>query len=216
MGVDDGTMPPLRPNRTSMGHRDRDGVFTFIEFLVVIGIIGLLASAIIVAVAPLQRFQETRNARRMTESYSILNAMLAKEAVDKVPYDGEAVAPIDANAATAQVIVRSTAGVTCASALATTPSCPGAVADGLKVPLTGLDCVAQLDDGSGNAVALVDKYLAELPVDPLGAGVDPEPSLVDSPLGAGNTGFYINRTASGRIEVGACHPDLGAVIRVER
>ncbi len=190
--------------------------FTLIELLIVIGIIGLLASAILVAVAPLQRLRETRNARRAAEAYSILNAMLAKEADDKVPYDGDSVAPIDSNTTTAQVIVRSTAGVTCTSATATTPSCPGAIAAGLTVPSTSLDCVTQLDDGTVNTTGLVDKYLVELPIDPLGAGVDPETSTVDSPLGDGNTGYYINRTASGRIEIGACHPDLSAIIRVKR
>lgn len=190
--------------------------FTLIELLIVIGIIGLLASAILVAVAPLQRLRETRNARRSAEAYSILNAMLAKEADDKVPYDGDTVAPIDSNTTTAQVIVRSTAGVTCTSATATSPSCPGAIAEGLTVPSTSLDCVAQLDDGTVNTTGLVDKYLVELPIDPLGSGVDPETSIVDSPLGDGNTGYFINRTSSGRIEIGACHPDLGAIIRVKR
>ncbi len=195
--------------------RDRKG-FTLIELLIVIGIIGLLASAILVAVAPLQRLRETRNVRRAAEAYSILNAMLAKEADDKVPYDGDPVAKIDTNTTTAQVIVRSTAGATCTTATASTPSCPGAVTNGLTMPTTSLDCVAQLDDGTVNVDGLVDKYLVELPIDPLGDGVDPETSLVDSPLGDGNTGYYINRTASGRVEIGACHPDLGAIIRVKR
>ncbi|HTM68264.1 MAG TPA: type II secretion system protein [Candidatus Binatia bacterium] len=199
----------LRPAKTAKG-------FTLIELLVVIGIIGLLASAVLVAVAPLQRLRETRNARRAGEAYSLLNAMLNKEADDKVPYDGDTVAPIDNGPTTAQVIVRSTAGVTCTSATATTPSCPGATAAGLTVPTTNLDCVAQLDNGTVDVTGLVDKYLIELPIDPLGSGTDPETSIVDSPLGDGNTGYYINRTASGRVEVGACHPDLGAVIRVKR
>ncbi|HTK04737.1 MAG TPA: type II secretion system protein [Candidatus Eisenbacteria bacterium] len=190
--------------------------FTLIELLVVIGIIGLLASAVLVAVAPLQRLRETRNARRSSEAYSVLNAMLNKEADDRIPYDGETVAPIDTSGTTAQVIVRSTAGVTCASATPTSPSCPGAVAAGLTLPTSNLDCVTQLDDGSVNTTALIDKYLIELPIDPLGSGTDPETTIVDSPLGDGNTGYYINRTTSGRIEVGACHPDLGAIIRVKR
>lgn len=199
-----------------MHSRNTGKGFTLIELLVVIGIIGLLASAVLVAVAPLQRLRETRNARRSSEAYSMLNAMLNKEADDKVPYDGELVAPIDSGATTAQVIVRTTAGVTCTSATASTPSCPGAVAQGLTMPTTGLTCVAQLDNGTVDLTGLVDKYMVELPVDPLGDGVDPTSGTVDSPLGPENTGYYINRTASGRIEIGACHPDLSAVIRVKR
>lgn len=190
--------------------------FTLIELLVVIGIIGLLAAAVLVAVAPLQRLRETRNARRSGESYSLLNAMLNKEADDKVPYDGEIGAQIDSSGTTAQIIVRTTAGVTCTAATASTPSCPGAVAQGLTIPTTGLACVVQLDNGTVDLTGLVDKYMVELPIDPLGNGVDPTTSTVDSPLGPENTGYYINRTTSGRIEIGACHPDLGAVIRVKR
>lgn len=194
----------------------RNAGFTLIELLVVIGIIGLLASAVLVAVAPLQRLRETRNARRSGETYSLLNAMLNKEADDRIPYDGETGAQIDASGTTAQVIVRTTAGVTCGANLATTPSCPGATAQGLTIPTMGLTCVVQLDNGIIDTTGLVDKYMVELPIDPLGAGADPQTGLTDSPLGPENTGYYVNRTASGRIEVGACHSDLGAVIRVKR
>jgi len=50
---------------------------------------------------------------------------------------------------------------------------------------------------------LVDEYLSAIPKDPL----------------TGTTGFtdyYLNKTAKGRIEVGACDPELGATIFVSR
>jgi type IV pilus assembly protein PilA len=50
---------------------------------------------------------------------------------------------------------------------------------------------------------LVDEYLAAIPTDP-NTGT------------AANTDYYINRTTSGRLLVGACDPENGAVISVTR
>lgn len=190
--------------------------FTLIELLIVIGIMGLLAAAVLVAVAPLQRMREARNARRWAEVYSILNAMLDKEADDKVIYDGTVTAPFDTTSTTAQIIVRDTAGATCGIGLASTPTCPS-LPTVLTMRTTGLDCLAQMDDDNpDNDIGLVDEYLIELPIDPLGDGTDPTSSVTDLPLGENNTGYYINRTNSGRIEVGACYAELGKTVRVKR
>jgi len=51
--------------------------------------------------------------------------------------------------------------------------------------------------------ALVDEYLAAIPTDP-------------SSGTAANTDYYLNRTTSGRILVGACDPENGASISVTR
>ncbi len=51
--------------------------------------------------------------------------------------------------------------------------------------------------------ALVNDYLAAMPVDPMSGK-------------ASNTGYYINKTTSGRVLVGACEPENAATISVTR
>jgi len=65
---------------------------------------------------------------------------------------------------------------------------------------TGLNDEADCVDLS---TPLVDEYLAAIPLDP-STGVST------------NTDYYINRTTSGRILVGACDPENGATINVTR
>jgi len=55
--------------------RKRQG-FTLIEILLVIGIIVLLAGAIIVAINPGRQFAKTRNTQRVTDTNAILSAMV--------------------------------------------------------------------------------------------------------------------------------------------
>lgn len=49
--------------------------FTLIELLVVISIISILAVVVFVALDPVSRFQDARNARRWTDTNSILTAV---------------------------------------------------------------------------------------------------------------------------------------------
>lgn len=49
--------------------------FTLIEILVVIGMIGILAAAVLVAVNPLKQFSQARNAKRVSDVNAILNAV---------------------------------------------------------------------------------------------------------------------------------------------
>ncbi|MCX6796742.1 MAG: prepilin-type N-terminal cleavage/methylation domain-containing protein [Candidatus Falkowbacteria bacterium] len=49
--------------------------FTLIELLIVIAIIAILAAAIFVALDPLRRFKDTRDARRWADTSNILNAI---------------------------------------------------------------------------------------------------------------------------------------------
>lgn len=49
--------------------------FTLIEILVVIGMLGILAGAVLVAVNPLRQFAQARNSKRVTDVSAILNAI---------------------------------------------------------------------------------------------------------------------------------------------
>ena len=49
--------------------------FTLIEILVVIGLIAILAAAVLVAINPIRQFQQARDSQRQTHISAILNAV---------------------------------------------------------------------------------------------------------------------------------------------
>ena len=186
-----------------------DRGFTLIELLIVIAIIGFLAAAILVAVDPVKRVQQSRNAKRWSEVNAILNAILTKQVDERAAYTASSVSgTIVASDTLAQVLVTDTTGVACQTPLQA-PACPGA-----GVPLSvvaGVACVAQVGD-LANPSSGLDSYLAAIPIDPLGSGTVPTAGN----LGAKNTGYYIHKYVNGRIEIGACYPDLSESIKVKR
>lgn len=159
--------------------------FTLIELLIVIGVLGILAGIILVAVDPAKRLRQARDARKSSEVNAILNAIL-NYTVDNV---GTIPTAIDSVATNSQQL--GTGTETCA---------------GECTVATGgtLDACANL------TTDLVDEYIAEIPVDPKGSG--PGGAAYD----ATRTGYYVNRTANGRIEVGACNPEDVSSITVKR
>jgi type II secretory pathway pseudopilin PulG len=184
--------------------------FTLIELLIIIGIIGFLASAILVAVDPVKRIQDARNAKRWSEVNGILNAILTKQVDDRAAYNGVTGALLLSTGST-QVIVSSHTSPTAVvcSVPATAPACPYATGAGSRpaalVTTANQACVANLSD-------LAPTYIAELPLDPIGG----TPTAANLPIGANNSGYYISRAASGRIEIGSCYPDQTADIKVKR
>lgn len=176
----------------------------------------VFALLLIAAIVPQERYKEARNTRRWEEVYSIVAAILLKEKDDGYVYYGEPAAPVDRDPTTAQVIVKNVKGLTCELWNRDAVACPGAETAGLSVSKTGADCVALLDDGKRNYEGLVKRYLSDLPVGPSGPGRGEDGRIYGHPLGAGNTGYYINRGSEGRIEVGACWPEQGVVISVAR
>jgi len=169
--------------------------FTLIELLIVIGIIAILAAIIFVAVDPGRRLGEARDADRWGAVNSILNAVLKYSVDNAGNLPGSGGDALVDNATDVQILgTTDDSGVGfCAGGSA--PTCAGQTVDS-----TDDACFVDLTS------ALVDTYLAAIPVDP------------DTTAGYGdaNTGYYIRKSANNRIEVGSCNPEQVAAISVQR
>lgn len=62
--------------------------FTLVELLVVIGIITIVAAIVFVTLEPAKRFGDARNARRWSESVSILNAIIKYQVDNNSAFPG--------------------------------------------------------------------------------------------------------------------------------
>jgi prepilin-type N-terminal cleavage/methylation domain-containing protein len=197
--------------------KDNDRGFTLIELLIVIAIIGFLAAAILVAVDPVKRVQQARNATRWSEVNGLLNAILVKQVDDRRSFNGASDALINASSTAAQVIVSdisSPTAVDCSAGDSTRPACPGLPA-GVSLSFdTATSCIANLVDIE------TDGYLAEIPLDPIGDGNFPEGYESNLAIGDNNSGYYIQKLPNGRIEIGSCFSGEEAnspeTIRVKR
>jgi len=189
--------------------------FTLVELLIVIGIIGFLAAAILVAVDPVKRIQDSRNSQRWSEVNAILNAVLKKQVDDRALFNGDSGAPIITHATYAQVIVADDTGIVC-NAIGTRPGCD----QDLDVSAANSNCVALLfDNSAGTTDDLDPTYLAEMPTDPAVNACGSTSGCTTEggqPIGDTNSGYYIHRTTGNRIEIGACQPEQTATISVKR
>jgi prepilin-type N-terminal cleavage/methylation domain-containing protein len=212
------TVPKNVMIKRDMMRTDPRRGFTLIELLIVIAIIGFLMAAILVAVDPVKRIQDSRDARRYAEVNAILNAILTKQVDDRGRFDGSedfGGAQIITSQTLAQVLVEDSTGIDCDTP-ALRPNCPAlstSVANGSA-------CVADVVDDTIDVtepfLSLIPNYIAELPIDPRGSGIYPDDDDNYLPLGTGNSGYYIQRTAGNRIEIGACYPEQMAEINVKR
>lgn len=172
-------------------HKQDAKGFTLIELLIVIGIIGILAAIILVAVDPAKRLRQARNARRFAETNAILNAILNYT----VDYRGRLPAQISNATANLPFVIGENNG-TGNTALDIRP-----IGSNTLCPnhLTGAGTATHIIAVATNT-ALVDSYISEIPVDPRGT------NDTDT-YGSTQTGYYIMRSTNGRIEVGSCNPE---------
>lgn len=119
--------------------------FTLIELLIVIAIIVILAAVVFVAIDPLTRFRDSRDARRWSEITTILEAV-KKDQVD----NGGTYLTTIISATEGTVYMVGTAGTGCILTCDAT-----IVADGDCINLTGL---------------VTEGYLGSVPISPNGAG----------------------------------------------
>ncbi|MDD5109785.1 MAG: prepilin-type N-terminal cleavage/methylation domain-containing protein [Patescibacteria group bacterium] len=169
-----------------VGHLRRKG-FTLIELLIVIGIIAVLAAIIFVAVDPARRFAEARNAQRWSEANAVLNAIL------KCTVDNNGTLPSAVGSATAGTYYMIGSGTSFAG-------CTDAHA--------GAGTTAVMDLGASTCetgTTLAPDYIAQMPVEP-GSGTWDQTK----------TGYYIVKTSSGRITIGACAGERSETIEVTR
>ena len=121
--------------------------FTLIELLIVIALIAVLAALTFVAINPLVRFQDTRNANRSTDTEAILSAIKLDEVDNGGAYHSNIVAMADN---TYYQIGDATTGCNTACLYPT-----------VTLQSACVDIYSLVDEG----------YIAELPIDPNGSGV---------------------------------------------
>jgi prepilin-type N-terminal cleavage/methylation domain-containing protein len=150
--------------------------FTLIELLIVIAIIAILAAVVFVALNPLQRFKDSRDARRWSNVTELLSAIK----LSQVDLGGSYVASLQSAAAGTYMV--GTAANGCDA------GCDAIVTAAACLDLTGL---------------VTSGHLGSIPMDP-------------SSGTAAKTLYYLTKSATGTVTVGACVPEGSAAISVAR
>lgn len=133
-----------------MKNRTQNVGFTLIELLVVIGIIGILAAVVLVAVNPGRQFASSRDTQRRADLYSITNAIYQYSA----EHNGR-LPDTDSNDAT--------------SNFPTSPTCVGTGGGCFNLGIAGAVATAE---------TIVPTYIAAIPKDPTtGTDADTDYSL---------------------------------------
>jgi prepilin-type N-terminal cleavage/methylation domain-containing protein len=160
--------------------------FTLIELLIVMAIISIIAAVVFVALDPLTRFRDSRDAARWTDISAIVSAVK----IDQVDNGGDYLPAVkNMDNTSVYMIVDGTPTVDCTSGNA---NC------GIDVTAAA-DCV----DLSG---LVTQGYLGKVPVSPNGQG------SWNSHL----TGYTMQKSSTGILTVRACEAENAPEIKVSR
>lgn len=167
--------------------RRRSG-FTLIELLIVIAIIAILASVVLIALDPLTRFRDSRDAKRWSAARNISDALNMYQ----VDHGGHKLYGSYTDTSTAGLTTGNEYMISSAS---TTVGCD-----------TGCSVVGATDDCVNLKELVNGGYLGELPVSPNGSGS----------WTSAYTGYYLKPNTSGSITIGACEAENTSSISVTR
>lgn len=161
--------------------------FTLIELLIVIAIISIIAAVVFVALDPLTRFRDSRDAKRWADITAVLSAVK----IDQVDNGGDYLSAVkDMTAGQVYMIVGDT--------MAPSETCVDD-AHCKTDPTAATNCV--------NLSELVTQgYLGSVPVSPNGEGG----------WGIKKTGYTIEKSATGILTVRACEGENTTEIRASR
>jgi prepilin-type N-terminal cleavage/methylation domain-containing protein len=175
-----------------MNHKNlRNQGFTLIELLIVIAVMAILMAVVFVALNPLGRFADSRNARRWSDVNNILNAIKISQVDNGGIYIDAIATSTTANDTFYQIAI----GETCPGT-GGQPACGTVTLNAECIDLSELETKG---------------YLARVPRDPSIATSNAEDF----------TNYYISKTDNGVIVVGACSEEAGSnteqpVIEVSR
>lgn len=178
-----------------MKKTNRQG-FTLIELLIVMAIISIIAAVVFVALDPLTRFRDSRDAARWTD----ISALVSAIKIDQVDRGGAYMTPVtNMTAGDVYMIVDGTAPADCAALNA---NC--------GVDVTGAAKCVNLDG------LVTSGYLGKVPVSPSSAGTIWKGKDGTSPGVSGLTGYTLERSDSGILTVRACEAENVTEIKVAR
>ena len=160
--------------------------FTLIELLIVMAIISIIAAVVFVALDPLTRFRDSRDAARWTDVSAIVSAIK----IDQVDNGGAYMSAINSMASgTVYMITDSAVTTGCASAA------------------SYCDVDVASDSSCVNLSELVTQgYLGKVPVSPNGEGT----------WSGSLTGYTIEKSSTGILTVRACEAENASEIKVAR
>lgn len=171
--------------------------FTLIELLIVMAIISIIAAVVFVALDPLTRFRDSRDAARWTD----ISALVSAIKIDQVDRGGSYIPAVTAMTAGQVYMITDGASPADCALAAAMANCSVDVS-------SATDCV--------NLADLVQNgYLGKIPVSPKGGnytwtGKDP----AGGPSGL--TGYTLERSDSGILTVRACENENTGEIKVSR